>query len=61
MNFTRTLAREICLELGIEWDEQSLVPTVRGVPAPTPEELFSRFPEEPKPKEEGGNKCCPRN
>lgn len=30
MKFDRDFARELCAQLGIEWDGQSSVPTLRG-------------------------------
>lgn len=43
VNIDRNLARELCKELGIKWDENSSVPTVRGVPVTQDslENLFS--------------------
>lgn len=43
MNIDRNLARELCKELGIEWNENSSVPTLRGVPITQDslEDLFS--------------------
>lgn len=32
MKFDREFARELCEQLGIEWDDQASVPTLQGVP-----------------------------
>ena len=42
MNIDRNLARELCKELGIEWDANSSVPTLRGIPV-TQNSLESLF------------------
>lgn len=34
MENAKELARKICLELGIEWDEKATVPTLQGEPMP---------------------------
>lgn len=35
MRATKELAREICRELGIEWDEDDCEPTLQGKPIQT--------------------------
>lgn len=32
MTYNKDLARELCKELGIEWNEESTVPTLSGKP-----------------------------
>lgn len=48
MLINRELARELCMELGITWDEEAMVPTLQGKPISEEhvEELFSSFPVE---------------
>lgn len=43
MNIDRNLARELCRELGIEWDQNLSVPTLQGIPV-THDSLEDLFP-----------------
>ena len=43
-NYTKDLARKICEELGIEWDETATTPTLHGIEV-TPESLEALFPQ----------------